>query len=257
MTEATTPATALVTGAARRIGRVIALDLARHGWAVAVHYGGSAAAARATVEAIIGEGGRAAAFQAELTDEAQVARLLPAAAAALGPVTLLVNNAAAFVNDGIGEAPRDIWDLHLETNLRAPTVLIRALAEQLPDGARGNVVNILDQRVWNPTPELMSYTVSKVGLYTLTRTLALALAPRIRVNGIGPGPTLKAARQSEEHFARQWRSVPLERRTTPEEVAAALRFILAAPALTGQMIALDGGEHLGYAQSEKPTGSYE
>ncbi len=240
--------TALVTGAARRIGRAIALDLARHGWAVAIHYNNSADEAAEAVAEIEGLGGRATALQAPLTEEEQVLGLLPAAADALGPVTLLVNNAASFVHDDILEGGRETWDLHIEANLRAPVVLTQAFARALPDGAAGNVVNILDQRVWNPTPYFMSYTVSKVGLWTLTRTLAMALAPRIRVNAIGPGPTLKGERQTEEHFRLQWQNVPMQRSTGPEEIAATIRFILDAPGLTGQMIALDGGEHLGWAQ---------
>ena len=244
-----TPAgTALVTGAARRIGRAIALDLARHGWAVAIHYNTSGEDAADVVAEIEGLGGRAAALQAPLTEEEQVLGLVPAAADALGPVTLLVNNAASFVHDDILEGRRETWDLHMEANLRAPVVLTQAFARALPEGTAGNVVNILDQRVWNPTPYFMSYTVSKVGLWTLTQTLAMALAPQIRVNAIGPGPTLQGERQTEEHFRLQWQNVPMQRSTEPEEIAAAIRFILEAPGLTGQMIALDGGEHLGWAQ---------
>ncbi|MEQ8968415.1 MAG: SDR family oxidoreductase [Azospirillaceae bacterium] len=242
------PGTALVTGAGRRIGRAIALDLAEAGWAIAVHYYASAEAARETVDAIEARGGRAVALEADLARETAVETLVPGAEAALGPVTLLVNNASTFENDTIETMDRASWDRHIEANLRAPLVLAQDLARRLPDGAAGNIVNILDQRVWNPTPQFLSYTVAKSGLWTLTRTLAMALAPRIRVNGIGPGPTLKNERQSDAHFEAQWRAVPLERPTDPAEIAAAIRFILAAPAMTGQMIALDGGEHLGWAQ---------
>ena len=153
-----------------------------------------------------------------------------------------------FERDEIDSADRESWDRHMETNLRAPFVLSQAFARQLPPEERGCIINILDQRVWNLTPHFTSYTLSKAGLWTLTQTLAMALAPRIRVNGIGPGPTLKNDRQSEEHFAAQWENVPLKRPTAPEEICQAIRFILDAPALTGQMIALDGGEHLGWAQ---------
>lgn len=250
-TETSPPKVALVTGAARRIGREIALDLARHRWAVAIHYNASAKEAAEVVAEIEALGGRAVALQAPLTDEEAVRTLMPAATDALGPVTLLVNNAASFVHDDIHEGGRETWDLHMEANLRAPTVLTQDFARALPDGASGNVVNILDQRVWNPTPYFMSYTVSKIGLWTLTRTLAMALAPRIRVNAIGPGPTLKGERQSDEHFRLQWQSVPMRRSTEPGEIAAAIRFILEAPGLTGQMIALDGGEHLGWAQPDR------
>lgn len=240
--------TALVTGAARRIGRAIALDLARHGWAVAIHYNNSADEAAELVAEIAGIGGRAAALPARLTEESEVRGLIPAAIEALGPVSLLVNNAAAFVHDDIHDGSRETWDLHMEANLRAPAVLTRDFAKALPDGTAGNVVNILDQRVWNPTPYFMSYTLSKIGLWTLTRTLALALAPQIRVNAIGPGPTLQGERQTEEHFRLQWQSVPMRRSTDPGEIASAIRFILDSPGMTGQMIALDGGEHLGWAQ---------
>lgn len=242
------PRAALVTGAAQRIGRAIALALAADGWAVAVHYRASRAPAEALVAEIARSGGRAVALDAELADEAAVTRLVPRAVAALGPLGCLVNNASVFENDTAATADRASWDAHLEVNLRAPFVLMQGFAAQLPAAATGAIINLLDQRVWSLTPYFVSYTVSKAGLWTLTQSMALALAPRIRVNGIGPGPTLPSPRQSEEQFARQCASVPLRRGATPEEIAAAVRFILAAPALTGQMIALDGGQHLGWAQ---------
>ncbi len=237
----------LVTGAAKRIGRAIALDFARAGWAVAVHYRQSRAEAEATVAEIARAGGRATTLQADLAREAETDALVRRATEALGPLTCLVNNASAFDNDRIDTVTRASWDAHMETNLRTPLVLSQAFARQLPPETDGNIVNLLDQRVWNPTPYFLSYTVSKVGLWALTRTLALALAPRIRVNAIGPGPTLPSPRQTAEQFARQCAAMPLGRGTTPEEICAALRFILSAPAMTGQMIALDGGQHLGWA----------
>lgn len=242
---------ALVTGGAKRIGGAIARDLASAGWAVAIHYGKSGDEAEALATEIRKGGGRAAALGADLSRESEVETLLPRAAAELGPLSLLVNNASVFEMDKIDTATRQSWDRHIETNLRAPLVLSQALARQLPDGSEGNIVNLLDQRVWKLTPFFLSYTVAKSGLWTLTQTLALALAPRIRVNGIGPGPTLPSARQSEEQFRRQQEALPLRRGATPEEIARALRFILAAPSFTGQMIALDGGEHLGWAQSSR------
>ncbi|MEI8394663.1 MAG: SDR family oxidoreductase [Rhodospirillaceae bacterium] len=244
---------ALITGAGQRIGRAIALDLARHGWAVGVHYRRSAAEAAEVVAAIEQQGGRAVALQADLAHEAEVETLVPALTAAFGPPSCLVNNASLFEDDRIETVSRASWDRHLETNLRAPLVLSQAVAAGLPLAEPGCIVNILDQRVWNLTPYFLSYTVSKTALWTLTRTLALALAPRIRVNAIGPGPTLKSERQSEEHFLAQCLRVPLRHGTTPEEICDCLRFILAAPALTGQMIALDGGEHLGWAQPAPGT----
>ncbi len=174
--------------------------------------------------------------------------LLPHAAAALGPVGVLINNASVFEGDTVTTATRDGWDRHLAVNLRAPFVLMQEFARHLPEDARGLIVNLLDERVWNLTPYFVSYTLSKAGLWALTQTMALALAPRIRVNGIGPGPTLPSPRQSPEQFLRQCETMPLRRGTGPAEIAAALRFLLAAPAMTGQMIALDGGQHLGWAQ---------
>jgi NAD(P)-dependent dehydrogenase (short-subunit alcohol dehydrogenase family) len=248
------PKAALVTGGGRRIGRAIALMLGAEGWAVAVHYHRSRGEAEAVAQEIAAAGGRAVAIAADLTQEAEVETLLPRAAEALGPLGLLVNNAAVFENDTPLGVTRASWDRHLETNLRAPFVLMQHFARALPASAEGAIVNILDERVWSLTPYFVSYTVSKAALWSLTQSLALALAPRIRVNGIGPGPTLPSTRQSEAQFRRQQATMPLQRGTTPEEIAAAVRFILSAPAMTGQMIALDGGQHLGWAQaSGRPT----
>ena len=247
MSQAPAPRTALVTGAARRIGRAIALDLARAGWDVAIHYQTSRSEADSAVAEIRALGRRSVAIAADLGREADTSELVPAAGAALGPLALLINNASRFDRDTALGATRGSWDAHLETNLRAPFVLIQAFARQLPETAKGNVINILDERVWNLTPGFVSYTVSKAGLWTLTQTLALALAPRIRVNGIGPGPTLPSPRQTPEHFAEQCASTPLGIGTTPEEICRAVRFILEAASMTGQMIALDGGQHLSWA----------
>jgi NAD(P)-dependent dehydrogenase (short-subunit alcohol dehydrogenase family) len=243
--------TALVTGAAKRIGRAMALDLAAHGWALAIHYHRSAAEAGEVVNQIERDGGRAVALQADLSREAETATLVARAAEALGPLTCLVNNASVFEMDKIDSVTRASWDAHIATNLRAPLVLSQTFAHQLPAGAEGAIVNMLDQRVWNLTPYFLSYTVAKAGLWTLTRTLALALAPRIRVNGIGPGPTLPSPRQTAEQFAQQCRAMPLGRGTSPAEICEAVQFILNAPAMTGQMIALDGGQHLGWAQASR------
>jgi NAD(P)-dependent dehydrogenase (short-subunit alcohol dehydrogenase family) len=245
------PRTALVTGAGRRIGRALALSLADAGFAVAVHYHRSRAAAEGVAAAIRGSGGIAAPLAADLADETAVRGLLGAAERALGPVGVLVNNAGVFLDDTVETATRASWDRHLAVNLRAPFVLIQEFALRLPAETGGVVVNLIDQRVWSPTPYFVSYTLSKAGLWTLTQTMALALAPRIRVNGIGPGPALPNARQSDEQFFRQCAMMPLGRGTSPVEIAAALRFILEAPAMTGQMIALDGGQHLGWAQPQR------
>lgn len=241
------PRTALVTGAARRLGRAMALELVHQGFSVAIHYSRSGDEARALVADIFAMGGRAAAFRAELADEAQVRALPGLVAAALGPIGVLVNNASAFERDEALGATRAGWDLHMEVNLRAPFVLTQGVAENLPNKAKAVVVNLLDQRVWNLTPHFTTYTLSKAGLWTLTQTLALALAPRIRVAGIGPGPALASVRQTDQQFADQCAGTPLGRGTSPAEVAAALRFILSSPSFTGQMLALDGGQHLQWA----------
>lgn len=241
-----TARTALVTGAGKRIGRAIALDLAGHGWALAVHYNRSGTDAAAVVAEIEGRGGRAAAFGADLSVETEGAALVDRAATALGPVGCLINNASVFERDDPETVTAESWALHMQVNLRAPFLLAQAFVRQLPAEAVGNVLNILDQRVWNLTPYFTSYTVSKAALWTLTQTLAMALAPRVRVNAVGPGPTLPSARQTEEQFVRQWSALPMARRVQPEEICAAIRFILDAPSLTGQMIAIDGGQHLAW-----------
>lgn len=243
------PRTALVTGGAQRIGRAIALGLAQDGFAVAVHYNRSAAPAKALVQEITRGGGRAIALGADLAHEDEAQDLLPQAVQALGPLGLLVNNASLFERDEALTTTREGWDAHFEVNLRTPFVLSQAFARQLPDGAHGVIVNLLDERVLNLTPHFTTYTLSKSGLWTLTQTLALAFAPRIRVNGIGPGPVLPSARQTDEQFIRQYQAMPLQRPASPEEIAAAVRFILAMPSMTGQIILLDSGQHLGWSQA--------
>ncbi|WP_372618364.1 SDR family oxidoreductase [Falsiroseomonas sp.] len=254
---ATIPRTALVTGGAKRLGRAMALALAGAGFDIALHHATSTAEAEEAAAAIRRLGRRAAPLRADLAREAEVAALLPAAQAALGPIGVLVNNASTFERDEWHDATRESWDLHMEPNLRAPFVLAQAMARALPNGAEGVVVNLLDQRVWSLTPHFVSYTVSKAGLWALTQSLALALAPRIRVNGIGPGPALPSPRQTPEQFERQYTSVPLRRGTSPEEVAAALLAILSLPSMTGQMIALDGGQHLQWAPVRDPMDAVE
>ncbi|WP_041795312.1 SDR family oxidoreductase [Pararhodospirillum photometricum] len=245
---ASRPATALVTGAARRLGRACALELAALGFDVAVHHRDSPQEAEATAASIRALGRRAVVLTGDLAREDEVLALASAAHDALGPIGVLVNNASVFELDLWDSATRASWDLHLETNLRAPFVLSQAMARALPPQATGVIINLIDQRVWNLTPYFTSYTLSKAGLWTLTQTLALALAPRIRVNAIGPGPALPSVRQTVEQFAAQAAAVPLGHGTSPDEIARALRFILEAPSMTGQMIALDGGQHLGWAQ---------
>lgn len=246
------PRVALVTGAGRRIGRAIALDLAQAGFDVAVHCSGSVAEAEAVADAIRAAGRRAVVLTADLAREAETETLVARAEAALGPVGVLVNNASTFERDEALTATRAGWDFHMEVNLRAPFVLIQDMARRLPAGAEGLVVNLLDQRVWNLTPHFTTYTLSKAGLWTLTQTLALALAPRIRVVGVGPGPALPSARQTAEQFAAQCAGTPLRLGTNPEEICRAVRFALGARSFTGQMIALDGGQHLQWAPGGLP-----
>lgn len=248
---------ALVTGAGARLGRAMAVYLAGRGYDVAVHYASSEQGAAQTVAQIAALGGNAVALQADLLDEGATRTLLPAAAKALGqPVTCLINNASIFEYDNIATATRTSWDRHIESNLRAPFVLTQALAAQVPDPVMDDagepvsqalVINMLDQRVHKLTPEFMSYTIAKMGLWALTRTAAQALAPRVRVNGIGPGPTLQGHRQSADHFNRQRAATVLERGANPDDITAALGYFLDAKAVTGQMISVDGGQHLAWA----------
>ena len=247
---------ALVTGAGARLGKAMALYLGRRGFDVAVHYASSQDGAEAVAEEIRGMGHRAVTLQADLLEEAQVTPLVGRAAEGLGgPLTLLVNNASIFEYDRLDSATRTSWDRHIESNLRAPFVLTQAFAEQAPDPATDEmgeplaqalVVNMLDQRLRKLTPEFMTYTIAKAGLWTLTQTSARALAPRVRVNGIAPGPTLKGHRQSDQHFEHQRAHTILKRGSNPVDICAALGFLLDAPAVTGQMIAVDGGQHLAW-----------
>ena len=241
------PRTALITGGARRLGFAIAEALASLGFDIAIHCNTSVEAARVAAR---GLPARSVVLQADLADEVQTAGLIARAEQALGPIGVLVNNASSFERDEWDDTTRESWDAHMEPNLRAPFVLMQAFAKALPSGREGAIINLLDQRVWSLTPHFVSYTVSKAALWTLTRTMALALAPRIRVNGIGPGPALPSPRQSQEQFDRQARSVPLGHGTNPQEVARAAVAILAMPAMTGQMIALDGGQHLCWAPAQ-------
>jgi NAD(P)-dependent dehydrogenase (short-subunit alcohol dehydrogenase family) len=239
----------LVTGAGRRIGRAIALDLGLRGWKVSVHYGTSAGEADEVVDEINRRAGgliRAVALKADLANEAETSQLIPAAAKALGPLTALINNASIFNPDTVEDMTRQTWDQHIETNLRAPLVLSQAFAAHLPKDAHGAIVNIIDQRVWRLTPMFFSYTISKSALWAATQTMAQALGPRIRVNGVGPGPTLPSIHQDQGTFAEQQKATILGHGASPEDICAAVRYLLAAPAVTGQMIAVDGGQHLAW-----------
>ena len=245
---------ALVTGAGKRLGRAMALYLAGRGFDVAVHYATSRAAAEETAANIEAQGQRASLLQTNLLDEAETQALLPRAAVALGgPIACLVNNASIFEADNIHTATAESWERHIGSNLRAPFVLTQAMAAQglqatsdnrSEPRATGLIVNMIDQRVLSLTPEFMSYTIAKMGLWAMTRTTAQALAPAIRVNGIGPGPTLQGQHQTEEVFAQERRDTVLERGVNLEDITATLGYFLDAPAITGQLICPDGGEHL-------------
>jgi len=247
----------LVTGAARRIGRAIALDLAKAGWTVVVHYNRSEAEALEVVAEITDMGGAATMVHTDLADEEGAAGLIKKAVDAIGPLSCLINNASIFEKDTPQTATKESWEFHMQVNVRAPFQLTQAFAEQIKDGAEGNVINLIDQRVWNVTPNFTSYTVSKVALWGLTQNLALALAPTIRVNAIGPGPTLASIHQTAEQFERQWSAQPLSRPVKPEEICRAIQFLLDAPSITGQMIVLDGGQHLGWAPGSLDPGFME
>ena len=235
---------ALVTGAARRLGRAIALDLAAHGWNVAIHYNTSQEDADSAARAARAFGADAAILKCDLSKESETATLVDRAAKEIGPLTALINSASLFENDDWQSATRQSWDDHMETNLRAPLLLSQMFARQLPENARGNIINIIDQRVLKPTPQFLSYSVSKAGLHWLTTTLAQGMGPRIRVNAVGPGPTLKNPRQSDADFSRQRDATILGRGADPADICGAVRYLLEAEAVTGQMIAVDGGQHL-------------
>ncbi len=247
---------ALVTGAGKRLGRAMALYLAGRGHDVAVHYAGSRDSAEEVAAEIRAMGQQAAVLQADLLQEDETQALFPAACQALGgPITCLINNASIFEYDRLETATRSSWDRHFESNLRAPFVLTQALAEQTPEPAldeagepvaQGLVINMVDQRVRKITPEFMTYSLAKMGLWTLTQTAAQGLAPKVRVNAIGPGPTLRGARQSESHFQGQRSNTILRRGANPADITAALGYFLDAPAVTGQLICVDGGQHLGW-----------
>lgn len=247
---------ALVTGGAIRLGRAMAKYLAERGFHVAVHYASSVGPAQELVAEIRAAGGHAEMLQADLLDESQTKSLVAQAAAALGgPLTLLVNNASIFEYDNISTATRESWDRHIESNLRAPYVLTQEFARQaLPPAtdtggetiARSLVVNMVDQRVLKPTPEFSSYSIAKHALWAMTRMAAQGLAPSIRVNAIGPGPTMQGTRQTEQHFASQRAATILQRGANPADIVAALGYLIDAKSVTGQLICVDGGQHLAW-----------
>ncbi|MEX0851745.1 MAG: SDR family oxidoreductase [Bauldia sp.] len=240
------PPVALVTGGARRIGRAIVEDLAANGWAVAIHYNRSRDDAERLAAGITASGGRAALVNGDFAEPECLKRLVHQAADALGPPTLLVNNASIFEPDQVGRLDRELWERQMTVNLTAPIFLAEAFAAHVPDGVEGNIVNLLDQRIWKPTPRHFSYQISKSALFVATETLAQALAPKIRVNGIAPGPVLKSSRQTEERFRRQAQAILLRRPPELADFGRTIRYLVATRSITGQVIALDGGQHLGW-----------
>jgi NAD(P)-dependent dehydrogenase (short-subunit alcohol dehydrogenase family) len=236
---------ALITGGAARLGAAMAQALGARGYRVALHYRSSHAAAQATADAVVEAGGEAVLVQADLDDDTAIATLMGEACAALGCApSLLINNASTFLPDSAQDFDRSGWDAHMRANLYAPCVLARDFAAALEPGQRGLVVNLIDQRVWKLNPTFFTYTLSKSALWTATRTLAQALSPRVRVNAIGPGPTLRSVHQSAEEFAAEAASTLTGEGASPEEIVRALLYLLDASSVTGQMIACDGGQHL-------------
>ena len=248
--------TALVTGGARRIGKAIVSVLSAAGFSVAIHYHGSDREARELVKNLNDAGGKVAGVRADLTDMRAVDGLLHEAASAIGPIGLLVNNASIFNPDELDDFSWEHWDRHFAVHLKAPVELSRRFAEALPRGEDGLIVNMIDQRVWKLSPRTFSYTLSKSALWTATQTMAQALAPHIRVNAIGPGPTLQGERQSKADFDAQIEAVLLKRGPELSEFGATIRYLWETPSITGQMIALDGGQHLGW-QTPDVTGIQE
>ena len=247
---------ALITGAAQRLGAEMARALAARGYDIAVHYNSSSEAANALVSELEALGVQAVALQADLLDEDATHALVGRAAEALGkPLTCLINNASIFEYDTLETATLESWNRHIGSNLRAPYVLTQAFAAQAPEAevdaagepvASSLIINMVDQRVRKLTPEFSTYTIAKMGLWALTQTSAQGLAPKIRVNAIGPGPTLIGARQSDAHFAAQRANTVLKRGANPSDITAALSYFLDAKAVTGQLLCVDGGQHLGW-----------
>jgi len=236
----------LITGAAQRIGRAIALDFAQKGWNIAIHCHSSKREADNVATEITALGSQAIVVQCDLSHPDAAQNIFSQTDSQLGPITCLINNASVFEPDDINSVSAQSWALHLDVNLKAPVFLAQSFSRQLPAETQGNIINLIDQRVWKLNPQFLSYTTSKAALWTLTRTLAQALAPDIRVNAIGPGPALPNERQRRADFDRQKSQTLLKRGTSPQEICRTIQFILETPAMTGQMIALDGGQHLAW-----------
>lgn len=253
MDSGQTVGVALVTGAADRLGAAMSRALASAGYATIIHYRTSNEDAETLATEITKTGGRAAIVQADLTQRTDRQGLIAKASEPFGPLNVLVNSASIYLPDSISTLDEELWDQHFAVHTEAPLFLSRDFAAQLPAGQRGNIVNMIDERVWRPSPAYTSYTLSKVALWSATQTMAQELAPRIRVNAIGPGPTLPHAGQSEDAFQQSVDALPLQHGASPEEIGEALLFLLKTPSMTGQMLALDGGEHLKWPDNRNVT----
>jgi NAD(P)-dependent dehydrogenase (short-subunit alcohol dehydrogenase family) len=239
----------LITGAAKRIGASIASSFAAENWNVALHYNKSEKETKLLSENLKRKYKiKTICLKSDLSDIDQINNIIPSAKKDLGPITCLINNAASFEYDSINTVSPESWAMHINTNIRAPLFLCQSFVKNLPKKYKGNIINIIDQRVWNLTPHFISYTLSKSALWSLTQTLALSLSPNIKVNAIGPGPTLKSNIQTAKQFKEQYKRMPLQVPTSLKEISSFIQLIINSPSMTGQMIALDGGQHLGWAQ---------
>ncbi|WDR05090.1 SDR family oxidoreductase [Devosia rhodophyticola] len=253
MTDVSKNPVALITGASDRIGATIAKHLAANGYAVVIHYRSDKSGAEKICADITNAGGQAANICADLADRTERAKLIAAAANAFGPLTVLINNASVFDPDSARDLDEALWDSHFAVHAEAPMFLARDFAAQLPDGIEGNIINMIDERVLNLSPAYFSYTLSKAVLWTATRTLAQSLAPAIRVNAIGPGPVLPHSRQSQDEFDRSVDQLLLKHHAAPQDIAEGVLLLLKTRSMTGQMLALDGGEHLEFSSRSAPT----
>ena len=241
--------TVLITGGSQRIGAVISDRLAREGWNVIIHYNKSKKKAFNLKKNLSTYKINCCCIKADLSKELELKKLFKNAKKEMGVITCLINNASTFELDNLENIKKKKWDYHLNTNLWAPIFLIQQFIKNLPKNINGNIINVVDQRVINLTPFFTTYTITKSALWTLTQTTALALAPKIRVNAIGPGPTLPSKRQTNNKFKRQYMKVPLKKSVNPNEIAEAVLFILKSKSLTGQLINIDSGQHLGWANA--------
>ena len=240
----------LITGSGKRIGAEIAKSFAKNNWNIGLHYYKSYKETKNLAEEIKNKYNvETYLVKADLSDIKQINKIIPYLNKKLGYINCLINNAATFQYDTIDSLTLKTWELHINTNTRAPLFLSKSFVKHLPKKHKGNIINIIDQRVWNLTPHFTTYTLSKSALWTLTQTLALSLSPNIRVNAIGPGPTIKSKRQTEKEFSKQHNRMPLKKKINTEEISNFIHTIINTPSITGQMIALDSGQHLGWAQN--------